>query len=220
MKPAQQRSAKTRPRGSAARRGRALGACCSPRGAAKAHRRPARRRRAARGARARRATPARPTASTVGTIRFGPAPSGNPADDPIAGFPTGERQRRIVCGRPGSDPSAPCSVSPTRPRSPAVDLQRALDLDFPGADCVPHAGRRRGLPERRLRRGTAAAHPPVAQTSPAVGGSAASSGPYPPGGATTAGRYPGGAPPRGATRVAARTRSSRSARTPPRWCRG
>ncbi|MET0342400.1 MAG: hypothetical protein ABW252_15455 [Polyangiales bacterium] len=72
-----------------------------------------------------------PEGVDVATLRFGPAPLGTRAEDPLAGFPTGERQRRILCERPGKDPIRAVFCQAEAPKiGSLVELQRLLDLDF------------------------------------------------------------------------------------------
>lgn len=74
-------------------------------------------------------------AAEVAKIRFGPAPEGTKAHDPLAGFPTGERQRQTLCARGARNPVTAvfCAEKPPEIRS-LVDLQRALNLDFRADD--------------------------------------------------------------------------------------
>lgn len=72
-----------------------------------------------------------PDGVDVGTIRFGPGPVGGSAHEPLAGYPTGERQRQILCARPGKNPIKDVFCAAERPTIRSLtDLQRALDLDF------------------------------------------------------------------------------------------
>lgn len=141
-----------------------------------------------------------PEGVDVGTIRFGPAPLGAKADDPLAGFPTGERQRRIVCGRPGSDPirAVFCQATPPSIAS-LVDLQRLLDLDFRAGGSGPAPGEapypKDGYPAGA---GTTRA---LVQAADSDAGVKAPSGPYPSAGGARA-PYPAGGSPTAPTRDA------------------